>query len=92
MELKLTGKLKQQKRWVIATCPELDVASQGDDEQDAKRMLSEAVRIFLEETTRMGTLDKILTEAKLPCVPSGERLKVKLDFGQGAEVAFTTVL
>lgn len=89
MELKLRGKFYHHKRWVVARCPELDVASQGEDEADARRMLTEAVQILLEETARRGTLGKVLQEAELPVVPLGTSIKVLIDFGKGTQVSLT---
>jgi len=47
----------------VAYCPQLDVSSCGDTPEDAVRMLKEAVRLFLEETEKMGTLGSILSES-----------------------------
>ncbi|MCF7810008.1 type II toxin-antitoxin system HicB family antitoxin [bacterium] len=47
----------------IAYCPELDVSSCGEDVEHSKEMLKTAVRLFLEEADKMGTLESILEEA-----------------------------
>lgn len=47
----------------IAYCPELDVSSCGDTVEHAKNMLKTAVRLFLEEAEKIGTLEDILSEA-----------------------------
>lgn len=47
----------------VAYVPELDVASCGDSVAHAKARLREAVALFLEGASRMGTLEDILTEA-----------------------------
>ena len=47
----------------VAYCPELDVSSCGSDVDEAKKNLKTAVRLFLEETEKMGSLDQILQEA-----------------------------
>lgn len=46
----------------VSFCPELGVASCGDSVDEARRRLTEAVRLFLEESHRMGTLQDILRE------------------------------
>ena len=46
----------------ISYCPELDVSSCGDSIEKAKNMLRSAVRLFLEEAEKMGTLEDILEE------------------------------
>jgi predicted RNase H-like HicB family nuclease len=34
--------------WFVATCPELDIVSQGETQQHAEEMLREAVELWLE--------------------------------------------
>jgi predicted RNase H-like HicB family nuclease len=46
--LQLTALLEREGDGFVALCPELDVASQGDDVQDALNNLREAVELFLE--------------------------------------------
>jgi predicted RNase H-like HicB family nuclease len=46
-----------------AYCPELDVASCGHTQEEAKKNLGEVIVIQLEETARLGTLKDFLTEA-----------------------------
>jgi len=48
---------------VVAYCPELDVSSCGATLAQARASLRTAIRLFLEEAARMGTLADILTEA-----------------------------
>jgi predicted RNase H-like HicB family nuclease len=47
----------------VAYCPELDVSSCGDDVGQAKENFRTAVRLFVEEAEKMGTLTDILQEA-----------------------------
>jgi predicted RNase H-like HicB family nuclease len=54
----------------VAYCPELDVSSCGRDIDQARANLKIAVRLFVEETAKMGTLDQVLQEAGY--VPDGE--------------------
>ncbi|MEE9390798.1 MAG: hypothetical protein V3U91_06105 [Candidatus Aminicenantaceae bacterium] len=44
-------------------CPELDVASCGQTVDEARKNLKEALEIFVEETSKLGTLDEVLEEA-----------------------------
>lgn len=46
----------------VAYCPELDLSSCGGSVEQAKEMLKTAIRLFLEEAEKMGTLDEILGE------------------------------
>lgn len=47
----------------VAYSPKLDVSSCGKTVDDAKNNLKTAVRLFLEESSKMGTLEDILDEA-----------------------------
>ena len=47
----------------VSYCPELDVSSCGGDTDEARGNLRTAVRLFLEEAERMGTLADIISEA-----------------------------
>ena len=47
----------------VALCPELNVSSFGDEIEEARRSLQEAVEAFLEECEQMGTLEEVLEES-----------------------------
>ncbi len=47
----------------VAYSPELDVSSCGASVEQARANLKTAVRLFLEEAEKMGTLKDILSEA-----------------------------
>ena len=47
----------------VALCPELNVSSLGDDIENAKVSLREALEAFLEECEAMGTLQEVLEDA-----------------------------
>ncbi|MBM4141278.1 MAG: type II toxin-antitoxin system HicB family antitoxin [Nitrospira sp.] len=46
----------------VAYCPELDISSCGSNIEYAKEMLKTAVRLFLDEAEKMGTLEDYLAE------------------------------
>lgn len=48
----------------VAYCPELDLSSCGQNIDQARENLKTAVRLFVEEAEKMGTLDRILQEAE----------------------------
>ncbi len=48
---------KEDKAYV-AYCPELDISSCGNNIEHAKEMLKTAVRLFLEEAEKIGTIMK----------------------------------
>ena len=47
----------------IALAPELNVSSFGNDIEDAKRSLQEAIEAFLEECEETGSLEAVLEES-----------------------------
>ncbi len=62
----------------IAYCPELDVSSCGNTVEHAKEMLNTAVRLFLEEAEKIGSLKDILEEARYKRGDNGRWLPPKL--------------
>ncbi len=62
----------------VAYCPELDVSSCGNTVEQSKDMLKTAVRLFLEETEKMGTLDDILEESRYRKDANGRWLPPRL--------------
>jgi len=52
--------VKKKDKWFTASCPILDVISQGDTEEDAKTHLAEALSLFLISCYERGTLDAVL--------------------------------
>ena len=63
MEIQFTTQIFKEGRAFVAHTRELDLSSCGGTQQKALRNLKEAVRLFLEEAERMGTLQQILEEA-----------------------------
>lgn len=68
----------------VASCPALDVVSQGESHADALTNLSQAIQLFLKTCYEMGTLDDVLREAEFePAKPAprparGETLDIPL--------------
>ena len=62
-EFQLPFKIKQDGKWYIASCPILDVHSQGTTEDKAKNNLIEALQLFFESCFKRGTLDQVLKES-----------------------------
>lgn len=46
---KLTVVIEKEGDWYVATCPELGVASQGRNFEEAEAMIQQAVELLLEE-------------------------------------------
>jgi predicted RNase H-like HicB family nuclease len=61
----------QEGKTYVAHCPELDVSSCGRDVDEARRNLKTAVRLFVEEAEKLGTLEDILKEAGYQCMTDG---------------------
>ncbi len=47
----------------VSYCPELDLSSCGSTVEEAREHLKTAVRLFLEEAEKLGTLEDLLIEA-----------------------------
>ena len=47
----------------VSYCPQFDVSSCGDTLEEARKMLKEAVSLFIEGARGLGTLQTILEEA-----------------------------
>lgn len=62
MDIRFTTQIFKEGRSFVAHTPELDVSSCGGTKEKAARNLKEAVRLFLEEAAKMGTLDQVLEE------------------------------
>ena len=54
--------IKKRPKWYLASCPMLDVHSQGETIQKAKNNLREALILFFESCIKRGTLDQVLKE------------------------------
>jgi predicted RNase H-like HicB family nuclease len=55
----------------VSYCPELDISSCGETIEHAKEMLKKAVRLFIEEAEKMGTLEDVLNESNFKKNSSG---------------------
>jgi predicted RNase H-like HicB family nuclease len=62
----------------VAYCPELDISSCGNTLEHAKEMLKTAVKLFIEEAEKIGTLKDILEEANYKKDESGKWVPPKL--------------
>ena len=63
MEIQFTARIFKEGRTYVAHALELDVSSCGGSKEKALRNLKDAVRLFVEEAEKMGTLAQILQEA-----------------------------
>jgi predicted RNase H-like HicB family nuclease len=63
MDIEFTTQIFKEGRLFVAHTRELDVSSCGGTQKKAVQNLKAAVRLYLEEAEKMGTLDQILDEA-----------------------------
>jgi predicted RNase H-like HicB family nuclease len=63
MDIQFTTQIFKEGRMYVAYTPQLDVSSCGGTADKALRNLKEAVRLFLEEAEKLGTVQQILEEA-----------------------------
>ena len=59
----------------LSSCPALDVYSQGDTEEEAKRHILDALDGFLVTCQEMGTLEEVLADAGLLPTDSSRPVK-----------------
>jgi predicted RNase H-like HicB family nuclease len=66
-----TALIEREGEGYVALCPELDIASQGDSVEEARRNLAEAVSLFLEtanpsEVARRSRSEIFVTRLEVP--------------------------
>lgn len=59
---KIPIQITKKVKWFVACCPALDVASQGETEEAARKNIAEALFMFLRSCFERGTLDAVLKE------------------------------
>ncbi|MDO9301793.1 MAG: type II toxin-antitoxin system HicB family antitoxin [Anaerolineales bacterium] len=74
----LTAVIERDDDWFVATCPEVDVVSQGKTIEDARANLLEAVELFLEVASPSEIKRRLKTETYvMPLMPVVRNLKAK---------------
>ena len=63
MDIQFTADIFKEGARYVAHSPELDLSSCAGTETRARENLIEAVRLFLEEADKMGTIEQILQES-----------------------------
>lgn len=61
-EFKLPVKITKRRKWYLASCPIVDVHSQGDTEDEARHNLTEALSLFFISCLQRKTLDRVLKD------------------------------
>jgi predicted RNase H-like HicB family nuclease len=76
--LQLTAIIEREDDWYVATCPELDIASQGETIESARSNLLEAVELFFEAASPSEIKRRLKTERYImPLMPLAPDLKIK---------------
>lgn len=74
----LTAVIARDEDWFVATCPEVDVVSQGKTIEDARANLLEAVELFFEVASPAEVKRRLKTETYvMPLMPAVRSLKAK---------------
>jgi predicted RNase H-like HicB family nuclease len=60
MEFRLPARIRKKGKWYVASCPSLDVHSQGHTRDEARQNLIDALVFFLESCFARGTLEEVL--------------------------------
>ena len=60
LDVTLPVKITKRKKWFLASCLILDIHSQGETAEKAKRSLIEALSLFLVSCFERGILDEVL--------------------------------
>ncbi len=68
MKFRLTEEIWKEGKMYVSYCPELDISSCGEDVQQAKANLLEAIHINIEETRKMGTFEQFMEECDLELI------------------------
>ncbi len=77
---KMPIKLAKKTNWYVASCPILDVHSQGETKELAKHNLEEALSLFFVSCFERGTLDAVLKNCGFRAV----RTEAQIESGSAA--------
>jgi predicted RNase H-like HicB family nuclease len=77
--LQLTAVIEREGNGYVATCPEVDVVSQGDTVEEARRNLLEAVEGFFEAASASEIRRRLKKETFImPIMPTAPSIKFRL--------------
>lgn len=76
--IQLTAVIERDNDWYVATCPEVDVVSQGKTIEEARANLLEAVELFFEVASSSEIKRRLKKETYImPLLPSLQISKTK---------------
>ena len=80
--LQLTAVIEREDEMYVATCPEVDVASQGNTIEEARANLLEAVELFFEDASPSEIRRRLKKETYImPLMPAIPNSKVRTTAG-----------
>ena len=65
MKMRITEEIWKEGSMYVSYCPEMDIASCGEDIKQAKENLLETILINIEDTKKMGTYKQFIEECGL---------------------------
>jgi len=77
VNFKLPLKITKRRKWYVASCPIVDVHSQGESVEQARRNLVEALSLFFVSCLERNTLDDVLKKCGLTVARSLEPIRKK---------------
>jgi predicted RNase H-like HicB family nuclease len=78
----LTAVIERDNNMYVATCPEVDIASQGKSIEDARANLLEAVELFFEVASPSEIRRRLKKETYImPIMPAAPDFKVRTTAG-----------
>ena len=77
LTVNLPVKITKKKKWFLASCPILDVHSQGETQDQAKHNLIEALSLFFVSCLERNTLDAVLKDCGLAVARPPKTYRVK---------------
>lgn len=63
-----TAIIEREGDGYVALCPEIDIASQGDTVEEARRNLAEAIELFLEMADPSEVQNRLHTDVFVTCL------------------------
>lgn len=83
IQLNLAVLFYKEGDYTVAYCPALELATHGDNEAEAKQYFEDAVHEFINDTIKLGTLEKCLLKYGWSLKSSAyepPRIEEKVDF------------
>ena len=62
ISIRLPIKIRKKGNWFHASCSSLDVVTQGETQEQAKKNIGEALYLFFRSCIERGTLDAVLKQ------------------------------